>query len=66
LRPAQTNSGRDPILKKAHQKKKASEVAQGIGPEFKPQFTKEKSFSLPLKGSWLTPIFKRQTNKKKA
>jgi hypothetical protein len=37
-KPAQANSLRDPISKKTHHKKRAEEVAQGVGPEFKPQY----------------------------
>jgi hypothetical protein len=32
----------DPILKKPNTKKRAGGVAQGIGPEFKPQYCKKK------------------------
>jgi hypothetical protein len=32
----------DPILKKTHHKKRAGEVAQGVGPEFKLQYHREK------------------------
>jgi hypothetical protein len=39
---AQENSLGDPILKKKITKKSAGGVAQGIGPEFKPQYSKEK------------------------
>jgi hypothetical protein len=35
-KPAQANSSQDPILKKTHHKKRASGVAQGIDPKFKP------------------------------
>jgi hypothetical protein len=40
---AQTNSLRDPISKRPNtQKKRADAVAQGVGPEFKPQYCKKK------------------------
>jgi hypothetical protein len=38
--PAQANSFRDPTLKYPSQKKGAGGVAQGVGPEFKPQYSK--------------------------
>jgi hypothetical protein len=44
-KPAQTNSSRAPILKKkkkTHHKKRGCGVAQGIGPEFKPQYCNKK------------------------
>jgi hypothetical protein len=31
-----------PYLEKTHHKKRAGEVAQGVGPEFKPQYYKKK------------------------
>jgi hypothetical protein len=40
-KPARANSSRDPILKNPT-RKRADEVAQGIGPEFKPQYHKKK------------------------
>jgi hypothetical protein len=40
LKPAQENSSQDPILKKPITKR-AFGVAQGIGPEFKPQYHKK-------------------------
>jgi hypothetical protein len=40
-KPARANSLRHPISKKPI-KKRAGEVAQGVGPEFKPQFCKKK------------------------
>jgi hypothetical protein len=36
-KPAQANSTRDPISKKSPSPKRADGVAQGVGPEFKPQ-----------------------------
>jgi hypothetical protein len=39
---AGANSLRDPTSKKIHHKKRAGGVAQGIGPEFKPQYQKKK------------------------
>jgi hypothetical protein len=45
LKPASTNSSRDPISK-IHKTKRAGGVAQGIGPEFKHQYhTHKKSES---------------------
>jgi hypothetical protein len=38
--PAQANSSQDPILKKPSQKRPCG-VAQGEGPEFKPQYHKK-------------------------
>jgi hypothetical protein len=38
LKPAWANSSRDPISKKTHLIKGAGGIAQGIGPEFKPQY----------------------------
>jgi hypothetical protein len=44
LKPAWANSSRDPISKKPITKKKrAGGVAQGAGPEFKPQHLKKKN-----------------------
>jgi hypothetical protein len=40
-KPAQANSLRDPILKTPITKKQAGGVAQGEGPEFKPQYRKK-------------------------
>jgi hypothetical protein len=36
--PVRANSSKDPILKKPFTKKRAGEVAQSVGPEFKPQY----------------------------
>jgi hypothetical protein len=41
LKPAQASSLQDPILKKTHHKNRAGGVAQGEGPEFKPQHCKK-------------------------
>jgi hypothetical protein len=38
-KPVQANSLRDPISKNPSQKR-AGEVTQGVGPEFKPQYTR--------------------------
>jgi hypothetical protein len=43
LKPAQANSSRDPILKIPNTKR-AGRVAQGEGPEFKPQYHTQKKF----------------------
>jgi hypothetical protein len=40
LEPAQANSSQDPISKKNPSQKRAGGVAQGVGPEFKPQYQK--------------------------
>jgi hypothetical protein len=42
LKPAQANSSGDPISKKTLHKKRAGGVAQGVGPEFKSQYCKNK------------------------
>jgi hypothetical protein len=42
LKPAWANSSQDTILKKAHHKNRAGGVAQGEGPEIKPQYHKKK------------------------
>jgi hypothetical protein len=43
LKPAWANSSQDPISKKKKTfKKRAGGVAQGVGPEFKPQYHKKK------------------------
>jgi hypothetical protein len=36
-------------LKKTLHKKRADGMAQGVGPEFKPQYHKKKKYNLPLK-----------------
>jgi hypothetical protein len=41
LKPAWANSSRDPISKNPSQKR-AGGMAQGVGPEFKPQYHKRK------------------------
>jgi hypothetical protein len=45
LKPAQANSSQDPISKKPITNKRADEVVQGVGPEFKPQYCKKKKKS---------------------
>jgi hypothetical protein len=40
LKPAWANGSRDPISKKPITKKSTGGVAQGVGPEFKPQYCK--------------------------
>jgi hypothetical protein len=40
LKPVQANSSQDPISKKPITKKRAGGVAEGVGPEFKPQHYK--------------------------
>jgi hypothetical protein len=37
-----------PYLKKTHHKERASEVAQGVSPEFKPQHSKKKKIHFIL------------------
>jgi hypothetical protein len=41
-KPDRANISKDPISKKPSQKKRTGEVAQGVGPEFKPQCCKNK------------------------
>jgi hypothetical protein len=41
--PAWANSSIRPYLKKTHHKNRAGGAAQGEGPEFKPQYRKNKS-----------------------
>jgi hypothetical protein len=41
-KPAHANNLQNPILKKTITKKRASGVAQGIGPELKPQYHKKR------------------------
>jgi hypothetical protein len=41
-KPAWENSSRDPISKKNYHKNRAGGMAQGVGPEFKPQYHKNK------------------------
>jgi hypothetical protein len=41
-KPAWPHSSQDPSSKKVPSHKRAGEVAQGVGPEFKPQFGKKK------------------------
>jgi hypothetical protein len=41
-KPTRGNSLRDAILKKNHHKNKAGGVAQGVLPEFKPKYRKNK------------------------
>jgi hypothetical protein len=53
LKPTQANNSQDSISKKPFTKKRegADEVAQGIGPEFKPQYWKKK-IDLCLGDTW--------------
>jgi hypothetical protein len=46
-KPVQANSLQDPILKNLSHKR-AGRVAQGLGPEFKPQYHKKKVYFLLL------------------
>jgi hypothetical protein len=55
-KPAQANSLWDSILKKNPSQKRAGEVAQGIGPEFKPQYWQKKKKKKKKKaflGCWI-------------
>jgi hypothetical protein len=47
-RSAWANSLQDPILKKTHHKKRTGGVAQDIGPEFKPQYHKQKNININI------------------
>jgi hypothetical protein len=53
LKPAQANSLQDPISKTpiTHAKKKAGGMAQGVDPEFKPQYHKRKENSRAVRSS---------------
>jgi hypothetical protein len=42
LKPAQANSSMRPCLEKNPSQKRAGGVAQGVGPEFKPQYGEKK------------------------
>jgi hypothetical protein len=46
-KPALANSSQDPISKKTLSHKRAGGVAQGVGPEFKPQYHKKKKIVCP-------------------
>jgi hypothetical protein len=46
-KPAWANSSRDPISKKNPSQKRAGVVAQGVDPEFKPQYHKKKKKKKP-------------------
>jgi hypothetical protein len=46
----QANSSQDPISKKSQHKKRAGGAAQGVGPEFKPQYCKKKRIMKILTG----------------
>jgi hypothetical protein len=49
-KPAQANSSRDPISKNTQHKNRAGGVAQGEGPEFKPQYCKKKKKKKKVQG----------------
>jgi hypothetical protein len=51
-KPAEANSSRDPILKKAI-RKRAGGMAQGVGSEFKPQNQKPKTKTKKPPGDFL-------------
>jgi hypothetical protein len=46
-KPAQANSSQDPIWKKIPSQERAGGVAQGVGPEFKPQYCERKKKKTP-------------------
>jgi hypothetical protein len=48
LKPAQVNSSQAPSQKTSH-RKRAGGVAQGVGPEFKPQYCKKRKKTRLLK-----------------
>jgi hypothetical protein len=50
-KPAQANSSQ-PYLEKNPSQKRAGGVAQGVGPEFKPQYSKNKNKTKPNPGVW--------------
>jgi ribosomal protein L44E len=60
LKPARANSSQDPISKKTHHKNRSGRVAQGVGPEFKPQYhqkkKKEKESVRLRSGTCSTPL----------
>jgi hypothetical protein len=58
LKPAQTNSSRDPILKKPITKKWTVGVAQNIGPEFKPQHCKKKKIIIQKRAGRVVQVVK--------
>jgi hypothetical protein len=45
FKPAQRKKSEKPYLKKNHHKNRASGAAQGVGPEFKPQYYKKKEIT---------------------
>jgi hypothetical protein len=51
----------DPISKKAHHKKRADGVAQGLGPEFKPQNHKKKKNNFST-GLWQFALLEQLFN----
>jgi hypothetical protein len=51
----QANSSPDSISKKIHHKKKAAGVAQDIGPEFKPPYSKKKKKQILQDENFLFP-----------
>jgi hypothetical protein len=54
LKPARANSSRDPISKKKKNptQKRASGMAHGVGPEFKPQYHKKKNKKIVYTGTF--------------
>jgi hypothetical protein len=52
LKPTPVNSSTRPYLEKNPSQKRAGGVAQGVGPEFKPQYWKKKTKKIP-KIFWL-------------
>jgi hypothetical protein len=66
LKPAQGNCSRDPISKSPSQKR-SGEVAQGVGPEFKPWYHKKRNcdvahhepfFAFPTSSTFINVLFR--------
>jgi hypothetical protein len=52
LKPARAISSIRPYLEKTLHKKRVGAVAQGVGPEFKPQYHKKRKKERKEKGMW--------------
>jgi hypothetical protein len=51
------SSSQDLISKKTHHKKKAGDVAQGVGSEFQPWYCKKKTKTVSAESSFLPEIY---------